>query len=291
MAPTASGPGKDPGRAPGTESGPTRDGTAAGTAPPRPPAPPLPTEPPTGPPAGTGRRSRPLRKLLVGSFVGLLVLAALLVGADRLALGYAEDRAAERARVGGSRAAETRVEIEGFPFLTQALDRRFDEVTARLDGVETVTSDGRGLRITRIDARLHEVRLDGGRSTATAARADGEVFLSYADLSRAARDGVTVAYGGAPGKVKVTAGLSFLGRTLSRSVVSTVGLADGTSVRVRADRVPGEDIPGLAGLIRAKTDFDRRIDGLPKGITLSRVTTDERGVHAVLTGRDVHLGD
>ena len=82
-------------------------------------------------------------------------------------------------------------------------------------------------------------------------------------------------------------------------MVSTVTLVDapgakGASgekvVRVRADQVPGEGIPGIESMIRKKTDFDRRLDeGLPSGLQLSALTSDESGVHLTLAGKDVSL--
>ncbi|MGG8409762.1 DUF2993 domain-containing protein [Streptomyces sp. 12297] len=234
------------------------------------------------------RIPRVLRVLLV---IGV-VLAGLLVGADRFAENWAEGRIEEQVRLDrGARAGDIEVDIAGFPFLTQAVSDRLDRVDAVLSGVETRSSSGRPVRITRIDARFHDVRLDDGWSGGTASRVDGEMFLSYEDLTRAAPLGVTVGYGGAPGTVKVTASIGIFGRSLSRSVVSKVTLLDGSSVRVRAAEVPGEGFPGLAGLIRSKTDFDRRIEGLPTGLRLTGVTTSADGVRATLAGRDVLLGD
>ncbi|MEV7414662.1 DUF2993 domain-containing protein [Streptomyces sp. NPDC089919] len=217
------------------------------------------------------------------------VLAGLLLAADRLAAGYAEDRLADRVGFSEGTPASTDVDIKGFPFLTQLLDHRLDEVDAKLAGVEA-TAGGRRVLITELTAAFHDVKLKDGYSGGTAARADGRVFLSYADLTAVAQDGVTVAYGGAPGKVKVTASIGVFGRTLSRSVISTVTLAPGNTVRVRAEHVPGEGIPGLEELIRGKTDFDRPVEGLPAGLDVVSVTSDADGVRAVLKGTGVALG-
>lgn len=88
--------------------------------------------------------------------------------------------------------------------------------------------------------------------------------------------------------------MDVLGKTLTRSVVSTVTLEDakdgkgGKIVRVRADEVPGEGIPGVEKLIRKKTDFDRNLEsGLPAGLHLSALTSDEAGVHLTLGGSNV----
>ncbi|MET9699826.1 DUF2993 domain-containing protein [Streptomyces sp. NPDC006529] len=219
-----------------------------------------------------------------------VVLGGLLAGADRLAVGYAEDELAAKVQAGRGLAGETDVDIHGFPFLTQALDYRLEQVDVKLRGVSAPGPDGRKVRISELAARFHDVKLNSGYTGGKAARADGSALITYADLTEASQNGVTVAYGGAPGKVKVTASVEVLGRTLTRSVVSTISLVDGTTVRVHADEVPGEGIPGVESLVRKRTDFDRRLDsGLPAGLKLSALTSDASGVHLTVDGSDVVL--
>ncbi|MGW7103365.1 LmeA family phospholipid-binding protein [Streptomyces sp. NPDC054838] len=224
----------------------------------------------------------------------VVILGGLFVGADRWAVGYADNRLAERIQARQGLAGSADVHIRGFPFLTQALSHDLEQVDVTLKGVDA-TADGRKARLTRLDAAFHGVKLNGDYSGGTARRAEGTAFVSYADLTEASQTGVTVAYGGKPGKVKVTARLQILGQSLTRSVISTVSLADAPSgkgkiVRVHADEVPGEGIPGIERVIRKETDFDRSIDGgLPAGLQLSTLTSDEEGVRLSLTGTDVVL--
>lgn len=224
-----------------------------------------------------------------------VVLGALFVGVDRWAVGYAENRLADRVQARQGLAGSAEVEIHGFPFLTQALSHDLDQVDLKLKGVEA-SADGRKTRLTEVDASFHEVKLNDGYSGGTAKRAQGTALISYEDLTKASQSGVSLTYGGAPGKVKVSATLDFLGRTLTRDVVATVTLVDakdsknGKVVRVRADSVPGEGIPGIEREVRKRTDFDRRLDeGLPSGLRLTALTSDESGVHLTLDGTDVVL--
>ncbi|MFD3722024.1 DUF2993 domain-containing protein [Streptomyces sp. NPDC058674] len=235
-----------------------------------------------------------MRFLRVVVIIGV-VLGALFVGVDRWAVGYAENRLAERIQARQGLAGTSEVEIHGFPFLTQALSHDLDRVDLRLRGVEAM-AEGRKTRLSEVDASFHGVKLNGDYSGGTAERAEGSALITYADLTAASQTGATLTYGGAPGKVKVTAGVTVLGRTLTRSVVSTVALVDaedgkgGKVVRVHADEVPGEGLPGIEGLVRKKTDFDRRLDGgLPAGLQLSALTSDEAGVHLSLSGSNVVL--
>jgi hypothetical protein len=190
--------------------------------------------------------------------------------------------------VSGTRIGSTDVSIKGFPFLTQLAGSEFDEVDVKITGIEA-TAGGRTLRISSMDAELRRVRLTDGFSGATAARADGTAVISYEDLTEAAADGVTVAYGG-NGKVKVTGAVTvpLLGR-VKRSVLSTVTLVDGHTVRVHADRVPGEGIPGLEGLVREKTDFEREVGKLPNGLRLEKIQPTAAGLEISVTGTDVRL--
>ncbi|MFB6816451.1 DUF2993 domain-containing protein [Streptomyces sp. NPDC056347] len=226
---------------------------------------------------------RALRILLVV----VVILGGIFVAVDRAAVYFAESEAAGRIEISGATIGSTDVSIKGFPFLTQAVDGRFDEVDVRITGIETA-ADGRRLRISTIEAALHDVQLDDGYTAATATRATGTAVVSYEDLTKAASDGVVVEYGG-NGKVKVTGTVDILGSPLSRSVLSSVTLVGGDTVRVRADKVPGEGVPGLEGLVRGKTDFDRKVDGLPSGLRLQRIQPTADGLEISVTGTGVRL--
>lgn len=141
---------------------------------------------------------RALRILLVI----VVVLGGIFVVVDRVAVYFAESEAEGRVHVTGATIGSTDVSIKGFPFLTQLAGSRFDEVDVEITGIET-DANGRRIRISRMNAALHEVKLADGYSGATAARATGTAVISYEDLTKAAGDGIVVEYGG-NGKVKVT---------------------------------------------------------------------------------------
>lgn len=227
---------------------------------------------------------RALRILIVVA----VVLGGLFVAADRIAVNIAESEAADRIRVPEGTADSTDVSIEGFPFLTQVLDKKFDEVEIRLAGIETRAA-GRPVRIDEMAADLFDVQVGEGYSSATAARAEGTARITYQDLTRAADEGVTVGYGD-NGKVKVTGSVTLpLFGKVTRSVVSSVSIVDGGTIRVRADKVPGEGIPGLEDEVRKKTDFDRKLGGLPAGLRLEKVEAQPDGVVITVVGEDVRL--
>ncbi|MFG3409024.1 DUF2993 domain-containing protein [Streptomyces sp. NPDC048142] len=226
---------------------------------------------------------RALRILLVL----VVVLGGLFIAVDRAAVYFAESEAEDRVTISGGGSATTEISIKGFPFLTQLAGSQLDRVDVKLTGMRT-SAGGRAIRFSEVRAELHDVKLGAGYRSATAARATGTALVGYEDLTAAASDGVVVEYGG-NGKAKVTGTVEVLGRPISRSVLSTVTRADGHTIKVRADEVPGEGIPGVEELVRKKTDFEGDVDGLPKGLELREVKVTEKGLEISVTGADVSL--
>lgn len=233
-----------------------------------------------------------LRRWVRVLIVTVVVLAGLLVAADRLSARYAEDRAARQIQTSQDLSAAPSVDIKGFPFLTQVIGRRIGEVTVTADDVTTARGGSRtGLRISRLAADLHGVELSGGFRDFVADNATGTALVSYADVSAAAPAGAEVAYGGVnssgQGQVKVT--FTVPGFGWHRTVLSSVGLTRGDTVRLSAEDVPKTGIPVLDRLIRDNADFSRTLSGLPAGITLASVTAGPDGIRFTLTGRHVRL--
>ncbi|QQC90122.1 DUF2993 domain-containing protein [Streptomyces alfalfae] len=115
--------------------------------------------------------------------VALVVLAAFLALGDRWALLYAEHEAADRLKDQLKLSAAPEVDIEGFPFLTQVLDKRLDRVKVT---VPDVAADR--VSLAKVSATASDVRIDGdGPTSVKGARIgamDGEVLLSFEDLNR-----------------------------------------------------------------------------------------------------------
>ncbi|WKX74295.1 DUF2993 domain-containing protein [Streptomyces sp. XD-27] len=219
----------------------------------------------------------------------LVVLGGLGVAADRFAVGYAEDEAAEKIKSHQGLSITPEVSIKGFPFLTQALNKELDEVEVGLDGISATTDDGREVTITELTATLHQVKISSDFSSATADRASGQAHISYADLSKAAGDGLQVSYAGKAGadanRVKITG--SYLG--LSLSADGTISVVNGDTIRLRIGATP-EGVPARLGdRIREKTDKDWKIDDLPGGLRLEKLETTEDGIDLSVTGNSVNL--
>ncbi|MER7397176.1 DUF2993 domain-containing protein [Streptomyces sp. NPDC000151] len=234
---------------------------------------------------------RALRRLVVL----LVVVGVLFVVADRLAVNFAEDKAADKIRGSLGLSETPQVSVKGFPFLTQVASGELTEVDATLGGIEA-TAEGHRLRVTELSAQFHDVKLSSDYSSIEgAASATGEARISYADLTKAAGDGVRVAYGGAGGgagggksQVKISPDVPVLSNL---DVLGTISTAGGDTIRLRADELPGlcTAVPGCEDKVRARTDHDWKLGELPAGLKLDRVTTTRDGIVVAAKGTDVRL--
>src|SRR4051794_36980190 len=120
----------------------------------------------------------------------LLLVLVLLVGAlavlDRVAALAAERVVSERIQQNEGLASRPDVSIGGFPFLTQAADGEYDDVTVTVHGVrrgdlviDTIRAHMTGVTVPASDVVRQRVnRIHIRHATA-------EILLRYADLNRA----------------------------------------------------------------------------------------------------------
>ncbi|MEU9586609.1 LmeA family phospholipid-binding protein [Streptomyces werraensis] len=243
---------------------------------------------------------RALRILLVVA----VVLGGIFVIVDRVAVHFAEGEAADRVRASEGLASTPDVDIRGFPFLTQVLGGSFDELRVGISDYEAGAGEGgRTIRIADLRADLRGVEFSGDFGSAVADSATGTATVAYDELLRNAKAEPTqVAPGitaevvalsdGGNGKIKVALETTVLGTKLPEpvTVLSSVTVVDGNTVRVRADALPvlgGVEI--AESRVRRITDFEQKIDGLPGGISLEKVRAAADGVDVTVTGKDVRL--
>lgn len=119
---------------------------------------------------------------------GLLIIVLLLIAGDTAARTYTgaeiEDQLAGALNLGD----EPRVDIKGFPFLTQVFRGRFDVITVSSDRVATQEIELTDVRMTlnevrfsaakAIGGRLRKVRIDSARGQGTIASSTLEAALS-----------------------------------------------------------------------------------------------------------------
>ncbi|GAA3174281.1 DUF2993 domain-containing protein [Streptomyces virens] len=243
---------------------------------------------------------RALRILLVI----VVVLGGIFVIVDRVAVNLAESEAADRLKANEGLQDIPDVSIEGFPFLTQLAGGTLDEVRVGIRDYEAGTGDGTGkIRIDDLRADMKGVDFSSDFSSAVADSATGTATVAYDELLKTAESEPTqVAPGvkakivglsdGGNGKIKVAVEIeTALGKLPEPvSVLSSVQVVDGDTVRVQADALPEFGGIELAeSRVRRITDFQQRIDGLPGGIRLDKVEAAENGVDITVTGSDVRL--
>jgi hypothetical protein len=234
-----------------------------------------------------------------------VILGGLFVLADRVAVGFAEDEAADRIKSTEGLAATPDVSIGGFPFLTQVVGGELDDVTIGIKNYEASTggtdSAAGTIRIDDLNAEMRGVAFGSGYSSATADSATGTASISYAELLKAAKSEPTeVAPGvtaqviglsdGGDGKIKVTVSATVLGTKVPEpiSVLSSVTVS-GDKVKVHADSLPKLGVQLAEGRIRAITDFQQKVEQLPGGIKLDKVEAAPDGVDISVKGSHVRL--
>ncbi|GGY96096.1 LmeA family phospholipid-binding protein [Streptomyces poonensis] len=241
---------------------------------------------------------RALRILIVVA----VILGGLFVVADRVAVGFAEDQAADRLRTTEGLAEAPDVSIKGFPFLTQVASGELDDVEVGIPDYEASTGSGDStIRITGLKADMRGVEFSGDFSSATARSATGTATIPYDELLKAAKSeptqiasGVTARVAGLSdggnGKIKIEIDATVLGVDLPRpvSVLSSVAV-EGDTVRLRADSLPDLGVNLTETAIRSITDFQQAVDRLPGGIALDKVEGAADGVKITVKGSDIKL--
>ncbi|WP_172386870.1 DUF2993 domain-containing protein [Streptomyces sp. MNP-20] len=236
----------------------------------------------------------------------VVVLGGLFVAADRFAVSYAESEAADKIKAQEGLSSTPDVSIKGFPFLTQVIGGKLDDVEITMKDYDA-KSDGDTIRVADLSATMHGVDFSSDYSSATADRAAGVARISYDELLKAAKaEPVELPLGakgevvglsdGGDGKIKVSVEVSKGGTKLPEpvDVLSTVSV-EGDTIRVHADKIPdklnvlGVSVPLPEGLVRDVTDFQERVSDLPGGIQLDTVQAAPDGVDVAVKGENVNL--
>ncbi|WP_052707099.1 DUF2993 domain-containing protein [Streptomyces rubellomurinus] len=229
--------------------------------------------------------------------IGLAVLCGLLAGADRIAVGVAEDEAADKLVQSGRMSQRPDVSIDGFPFLTQALSRKLDDVRISSDGL--AVGDGRQqVALHSFKAELSGVAVSGGLNSATVDSANGSGVITYADLAQLLPPASQLVHGKLPVGGSSRFSLSYAGPGKVKASLGPIPVGEG-SVHNQGNTitVDGFQLDGLAGMLAGATGqrlepMSFTLDSLPAGLSLADkdgATPQEDGLKLAFDGKGVKL--
>jgi hypothetical protein len=222
--------------------------------------------------------------------IAVVLLLGLAVLGDRVAVGVAENRVGQELASKGGLAGTPSVDIAGFPFLTQAVAGRYDDVRISLTADELRQPEG-----TRADVALHGVHvplssvLSGSVGEVPVDRIDGTATLSYALLAAQLGGDATLRREGEG--LRVTRTVELFGYTLPLTAAGTVTL-DGNDLVVDMKNASGAGVEVPALLVDRVGDLlDLRysVPALPFGLRLTSVTPGDDGVDVRLKAADAVL--
>jgi hypothetical protein len=243
--------------------------------------------------------------------IGLLVLLVLLLGlvviADRVSAGVAEDRIAQQAaqelkNAGATTASEPTVEIGGFPFLTQVLGGNYDSITIKADKPQ---SDGITLETLTIEAKDVKAAasdLLNGRGPVTANEITGRATLSWDTV----RSLITLANLPVPfepstlelkvvnNNVELRLPLALAGFETTLVATGTITVAEG-KVSLKLSEINAEGVEltpaarTLLNSIKNRLTATIRTPKMPYTLTIRNIETTTEGVNVTAAAANVQL--
>jgi hypothetical protein len=213
----------------------------------------------------------------------LVLLVAVFVVVDRIALGVAENQAASALQDSQHLSEKPDVSIAGFPFLTQLAASEFDDVTIAARNVEV----GSGLTIAGVTVHLHHVTVSDSYRTVQATSATAQAKISYAELSRVL--GAPVRAAGA-GRLVAEPSVTIAGRKLTGKVTAVVHASSGQGITFTGPVVVGigmtlADAPKQA--VAAIFAKPISLAGLPFSIQVDSVDVTTSALVLRLSGLDL----
>jgi DUF2993 family protein len=222
-----------------------------------------------------------------GLVISLIVLAGLVIAADRLGLMVAQDEIAKNVAAQYQLDHKPKVSIKGFPFLTQVVGGKYQEIDVNVGELTRL-----GVRLTGTTVTLKGVQapisdaVHGDATRMIADTATSTATVGYADVNKEAPRGTKVS---ASGSALVVRGpVSVLG--VSRTVTATVDVQPaGRSVRVLPQSVRSGGTALPLTLVQQAFSFTMPVRGLPLGTRISDVRVEPDGLKVSTTAEHVKL--
>jgi hypothetical protein len=227
-------------------------------------------------------RASPLVAILIIVLAAVLVSAGLYFG-DRFAQQRAEERVATALQPRLGTPERPQVDIEGFPFLTQVASRSIDQVHVVAD--QLGTTNEALLALAHADLFLNDVMTNDWFKTMKITHAEGTALLDYAKLSSLAGAPMTFS---SEGRVELVMKTTVLGRDVEAVVSGTPRLNAKQQTMTLSDAkisVAGVNLPDFtAQALLVALLKPIPLKDMPLGMTVTRITAAEDGVHVDLVG-------
>jgi hypothetical protein len=220
----------------------------------------------------------------------VIVLAALLVGVDRIGAAIAERIAGDKIKSSQHLSRRPDVGIAGFPFLTQFAAGHYDDITVTVHDFQIGKGRlDRPLIVDPLVVHLHDVSVSRDFRSLTAGSATADAHASYAALSTTL--GTRVAYDGPAdgGRVKTSVRVTVAGFTVAGSVSTAVRASSRAGLRFVDPRVlaGGRRSPAVNRALAALAAVRVPLVGVPFGIAVDGADVTPAGL--VLHLRGTHI--
>ena len=228
-----------------------------------------------------------MRRLLIV----LVVLAALLVAADRIGVVVAQNRLASELQQQLDLDAKPDVSIRGIPFLTQAIRGTYKDIRMQLPDVDagdvqdlSVNARLQGAHVSLSDA------LGGNVDRIPVDQISGTLLIPYDQLARASGiSGLTITREG--DSLRLTGSVQVLGRSIKAEAVGRVEVNDGRiAINAEQAKVAGIPVPE-AVLDEAARLLSFRVQpqNLPLNLRITAVHLTDTGLLVDAVSDDVVL--
>ena len=228
-----------------------------------------------------------MRRLLIV----LVVLAALLVAADRIGVVVAQNRLASEVQQQLDLNAKPDVSIRGIPFLTQAIRGTYKDIRMQLPDV-----DAGDVQDLAVNARLQGAHvslsdaLGGNVDRIPVDQISGTLLIPYDQLARASGiSGLTITREG--DSLRLTGSVQVLGRSIKAEAVGRVEVDDGRiAINAEQAKVGGIPVP-KAVLDEAARLLSFRVQpqNLPLNLRITAVHLTDTGLLVDAVSDDVVL--
>ena len=228
-----------------------------------------------------------MRKLLVA----LVVLAGLLLLADRGLAAVAQRTVASEVQLAAGLTAEPDVDLGGFPFLTEAVRGRYDRVE-----VSSTRVPAGSLVLDRLDAVLLGAQvplgeaISGSVTRVPVEQVTARALVGYDQLEQQSGDR-RLTFTPDAGRLRVTGTVEVFGQELSAVAVSRLDVVDGDLLVTAESFEVGSDLADslLTGALEGRFDLRVPVQDLPYGLTMTAVEVAPDGVVVLAQATDTVL--